>query len=438
MKRKIYVITSATPGCRPSISFLESLTGYCKIKKAELLILPTAQVYKKDELAQELYAYGDILTGPKRLNSNIHISDLPINPEQSDPITGLDRLTHKEHSAIYASPKQRMKSIASPSSAYPRVIMTPGSCTAPYKKNSKRGLAAFKDHVMGAIIVEVVDDKFYHFRQVQADSRGGFNDLALYYKGNNRPVRAKVAAFIPGDYHVGSTDPEVQKCIYEMLALFKPERLFLHDFFDGISVNHHIEHKLLLKAMLGTQNDLTAELALCAQNLRELAPKVKKEIVIVKSNHDEFLDRWLVEGKYISDSRNHIMGLELALAKARGKDPLEAGIKKFGIPKNIKFLKDDDSFKITSKQIECGQHGHLGPNGSRGNATSIEKSYSEAVIGHIHSPEIQRGTWVVGTSSYLKLDYTKGPSSWMHSHCVVYANGSRQLLNVVNGSWRVK
>jgi len=433
MKR--YVITSATPGCNPSKAFLESIAGYCKHNKAELLILPTAKVYKNDELSEELYVYGDVLYEERSLNSNLHISNLPINPEQVDPITGLDRLTHKEHSAIYASPKQRMRSVASPSSSYPRVLMTPGSCTVPYKKNSKRGLAAFKDHVMGAIVVEVLDDNYYHYRQVQADRLGGFIDLAVYYKGKNKPVKAKVEALIPGDWHTGSTDPTVEACTYAMLSSLKPKHLVLHDFFDGISVNHHIEHKLLLKAMLSEQNNLSEELKLCSKQLTKFSQFVNK-IVVVKSNHDEFLDRWLVEGKYLHDSVNHILGLELALAKARGKDPLEAGIKKHGLPTNVKFLKDDSSFKLTSRRIECGQHGNNGPNGSRGNATSIEKSYTEAVIGHVHSPEIQRGTWVVGTSSRLKLDYTKGPSSWMHTHCVVYSNGSRQLLNIVNGKWR--
>jgi hypothetical protein len=41
----------------------------------------------------------------------------------------------------------------------------------------------------------------------------------------------------------------------------------------------------------------------------------------------------------------------------------------------------------------------------------------------------------MGTSTYLKLNYNVGPSSWMQSLCLVYSNGARQLINVINGSY---
>ncbi len=433
MKR--YIITSATPGCNPNYSFLDSIKNYCQLNKATLLILPTQALYKKDALHTDLSKYGQILEKDYKLNNNIFISSLPINSQQADPITGLDRLTNKETSVIYASPKQRMKSVPSPSNDYPRVIMTPGSCTFSYKKNSKTSLVASKDHVDGAIIVEIENGSTYHFRQVQSDRHGSFIDLGLEYSQKGKAKQVKTAALIPGDWHTGYTEPFVKQGTLEMLAYFKPERLFLHDFFDGISVNHHIDHKVLIKSMMGSKNNLAGELLACAVELKQLANHVK-EVVVVKSNHDEFLDRWLDEGNFIKDHTNQIIGLELALAKANGEDPLEYGIRKYQDLKNVKFLTCDDSYKVSKKDIECGQHGHLGPDGARGSAVSIEKSYGNAVIGHRHSPEIQRGTYVVGTSSYLKLSYNKGPSSWMHSHCVVYSNGSRQLLNFINKKWK--
>ena len=39
---------------------------------------------------------------------------------------------------------------------------------------------------MGAIIVEIVDDKRYHFRQVQADKDGSFIDLGVQYSGKKQ------------------------------------------------------------------------------------------------------------------------------------------------------------------------------------------------------------------------------------------------------------
>lgn len=432
---KTYIITSATPGCSPNNQFLKALESYSTINKAKLLILPTQSIYKKDLIDE---AFDEkILEGDFKLNENLFISSLPINPEQVDPITGLDRLTNKESSVIYASPKQRMKSVASPSNDYPRVLMTPGSCTRPYSRFTRRSLVAGKDLVAGAIIVEIENESSYHFRQVQADSRGCFIDLGTKYSPDAKPSKVKTAAIVTGDWHAGYTDPLVKKATIEMAKYLKPDYLFMHDLFDGISVNHHINHKYLTKAMLNGQNSLDAELSMCADELKELSLLAKKNIVVVKSNHDEFLDRWLDEGYYLKDTTNHIIGLELALAKAKGSDPLEYGIRKYNDVKNAIFLGSDDSFRITAKSIECGQHGHLGPNGSRGSAASIEKAYGQSVTGHAHSPEILRGATVVGTSSYLKLNYNKGPSSWMQGHCVIYESGQRQSIHIFKGKWRL-
>jgi len=38
----------------------------------------------------------------------------------------------------------------------------------------------------------------------------------------------------------------------------------------------------------------------------------------------------------------------------------------------------------------------------------------------------------------LDMGYNLGPSSWMQSHVVVYANGKRSHIHCVQGSWRVQ
>jgi hypothetical protein len=309
----------------------------------------------------------------------------------------------------------------------------------PYAKPSKRGRIANQDHVHGAIIVEVVDANIFHFRQVQADKQGRFVDLGLMYGPNNTVTTVATEALVLGDWHSGSTDPLVRKGTKKMIKQLKPNNVVYHDFFDGISVNHHIEHKLLTKAMMGFQNDLKAELSFCAKDLADMANYTssvnkKAKTVVVKSNHDHFLDKWLDEFKFKEDQLNRIVGLELALAKAKGLDPLEQGLLKYHPLKNVTFLKSEESLKIAG--VEVGQHGHLGVNGAKGSAASLEKSYTSLVIGHSHSPQILRGCWTVGTSSLLKLGYNVGPSSWAQTHCIIYANGQKQLVNFINGKWR--
>ena len=421
MKR--YVITTLVQDANVNDKFLSSLQHYCKVNKAELILLPSNLSKQMDD--------DRVIKTNKHLNRNLLISLLPINPEQIDPISGLDRLSDNRKSVIYASPKQRLKSIPSPSDKLPRVLMTPGAVTHPNVKNTKRSIISNKDHVAGAIVVEVETKSIYHYRQVQADKHGAFVDLGKKYSGTT-VSNMKLEAIIPGDYHAGFTDPNVKRVIIKALDKYKPKHLFLHDFLDGISVNHHIAHKLLTKAKMGKLNSVARELKFASNELKELSSKARN-VVIVKSNHDEFLDRWLDEGKYVTDTPNHIIGLELALAKAQGHDTVQYGLSKYNKFTNVKFLKNDESMKLTNKGIECGAHGHRGANGSRGSANNLEKCYQNIVYGHSHSPEILRGAWVVGTSSYLKLDYNSGPSSWMHTMCFIYENGDRQLINVING-----
>jgi hypothetical protein len=438
MKR--YIITSAIPGAQPHENFLSSLENYAKRMKAQILVIPTGNVSKKKlNLDPLLDKYTKVDT-QRNLNSNLILSAMAINPEKVDPVAGLDRLSETDHSVVYSSPKQRLKSVASPGCALPRVLVTPGACTLPLRIKTTKSLIASKDHVIGALVVEVENSKVYHFRHVQANNEGSFIDWGVQYKADGSTSKVEAEAIIPGDWHTTYTDPEVRRNVISICKELKPKYMCLHDFFDGISVNHHIDHKLLTKSILGPERrDLVGELKANATELDELQKHVRNQVVIIKSNHDEFLDRWLEDGKFIDDNENRVIGLELALSKAKGGDPLEYGIRKYNKKLNkVRFLRTDESFKLTSKRIECGQHGHLGSDGARGSVPNLEKAYLRAVIGHRHSPEILRGLIVVGTSSYLKLSYNKGPSSWMQTMCVLYPDGSYQLINVIEGEVRCK
>lgn len=428
-----YIITTAVPGCKPNKSFINSLLGYAKKHKAKLLVLPSQSLYADDVVDPYILANLDLVSDDRKLNSNLHISSLPINPEAEDPVTGLGRHAQQEGSLILASPKQRLESIASPSQELPRVVMTTGACTHPNYRPTKKGIIANKDHVAGAIIVEVENSRIYHFRQIQASTDGSFVDLGIRYKPNGATAKVQLEALVPGDWHVGSTDDSVRQAVIGFIKQYNPKHLILHDFFDGLSINHHLEHKLIQQARLARTITLEQELQMARQELTELT-KIAKNVVVVKSNHDEFLDKYLDEGKFLHDKQNLIIGLKLAYVKAVGGDALKFALS--NNQSNLTFLTDTDSFKVTPKQIELGVHGHRGPNGARGSSKSLERAYGAIVHGHTHSPSILREAFCVGTSTKLQLDYNKGASSWMQTMCFVYADGSRQLINVINGKCR--
>ena len=83
-------------------------------------------------------------------------------------------------------------------------------------------------------------------------------------------------------------------------------------------------------------------------------------------------------------------------------------------------------------------HGDRGPNGARGSIKNLRRIGVKSIIGHSHSPGIDEGAYQNGTSTRLRLGYNVGPSSWLNAHTVVYANGKRSLINIIDGKWRLE
>jgi hypothetical protein len=324
----------------------------------------------------------------------------------------------------------------------PHAVMTTGACTiADYATtrymSERTAVIATHDHVLGGIIVEIESDKIYHFRQVQAEKTGSFVDLGNYYQ-NGKASKINAKAFVLGDYHAGEEDKTAEKAWLEVADEIGVETIVFHDLFNGNSISHHEIKNKLLRAKRADENKtrLDEEIKKAADVLNLWSTKAKR-LVITKSNHDEFLDRYLDEGRFMEDPQNLSLALELAKRVVEGHDPLKYAIEKFGLkkPDQVRWLKRDEDFKIA--RIELGAHGDKGSNGSKGSLRAMENAYGNSVSGHSHTPEILRGAWQVGTTSLLKLDYNKGPSSWMHCSCIVYANGGRQLINSINGRWRL-
>ena len=439
---KRFFITTAVAGCKVDSRFLASINNYCKRNKAELLVLPCADPSSGNGWELDPALSGKtIVFDNLALNNNLFISSIELSAKHIDPTTGLDRIGQRNGSFIYASPKQRMKPVAVGNNKLPHVLMTTGSITKPEyytdRYMSKRtSYIANHDHVMGGIIVEVENDNSYYFRQVQSNGNGEFIDLgSLYSSKSCKKINA--AAFVEGDRHAGETDPNAEKVWAEVVDIVKPEYYIVHDVFNGYSINHHTANMKLTSAKIKSKVKLTAEMDLVVEAITRLAKKSK--VVIVKSNHDEWLDRYLETGLFLDDADNIRLCLELSLKALDGKDPLQAGIDDLldsETKKRVRWLGRDESFKIA--RIELGAHGDKGPNGSRGSINGLEKAYGNCVIGHSHSPQILRGAWQVGTSTFLKVSYNKGPSSWMQTSCIVYPNGSRQLIHSVEGKWRLK
>lgn len=448
-----FVITSAVTGAPVHKGFLASIQTYCEKVGAKLLVLPTmdpaAKTNRRAAIAPEVVDH--LVTRDLSLNENLFLSSIKLSAKHIDPITGLGRIGQRDGSFIYASPKQRLKMVPTSNNGLPHALMTTGACTkSDYDSDRymshRTAYIADHDHIVGAIIVEVEDARTFHFRQVQADSRGRFVDLGKLYGPDGEVSEMPAEVLVLGDWHSRQNDPVARELFVEgkksVRALLRPRVAVIHDGFDGLSVNPHEHHDNVLRSnrAVSGQLSLETELRQYAADLDMIASNFE-EVAIARSNHDEFLDRYITAGYYLSDPINYRTAARIAGAMANlgdGAMALRVGVEMFGLQKrdSITWLEYDEDYKV--QEIELGAHGHKGPNGARGSLRGMEAAYGSSVTGHAHTPEILRQAYQVGTCSYLKQGYNKGPSSWMHTSCVVYRNGSRQLINLIGRRWRLE
>lgn len=85
--------------------------------------------------------------------------------------------------------------------------------------------------------------------------------------------------------------------------------------------------------------------------------------------------------------------------------------------------------------IECGLHGDLGPNGSRGSTRSLKKLGRPANKAHDHQATWMDDTLSAGACS-VRFPYMKGPGAHSISHIGTFENGARQILTFWAGKFR--
>ncbi len=454
-----FIITSAVVNKKVNKLFINSIKTYCDYNNALCLVMPCQDVHNRktefkynldSELRDFPIVYKDIY-----LNDNIFLSNIKISAKQILPTTGIPQFT-TDGSCIVASPKQDMMPIPNSPSKTPNVIMATGACTYPnydndlYMSDRLNKIAEF-DHVCGAIIVEIEDNKIFHFRQIQMGSEGEFIDLGIRYSPDGTVDNLTGAYMVLGDSHFGEHDINVLKQSKQMINSLNVNTLVLHDIFTASSITHHDVKKTLTKAIKAEEEkiSLKEEAIECSDKLIELLNLVNENIYIVYSNHHCHLSRYLEEGRYAKDPTNLYYSLDLVKAFIDGYDPFEYMMRQktdlYNIDQEdanrLKFLSKLENKKLYG--IEISMHGDKGGNGARGSLYAYKKAFKKSISAHTHVPMINKGAWSVGTGSILDPNYVSGLSSWMHTNCIVYPNGTRQLLNIIRNkdgqySWRLK
>lgn len=481
-KNKTYIITTAQACATPNHQFLDSLETLADKKSAEIIIQPViGQGSNEDYLDmnnidKRLQDY-KISIGNEKLNSNIALSDIRPQPQNMDPISSTQRFAQIGTSLIIPSTKQRWQHIAHSNSKMPKAVITTGACTQPNyatdvetaAERRRRGLIAKHDHEYGAIIVEVENGNKYHWRNIMGQVNGKLTDFGVEYDGKKtREVRPLAMAC--GDWHNGYGDFKVRKATLEMIMEFAPHNIALHDFFNGHSISHHMQRELIYQMIREGADkgnlSLEKELMMCGRELNIIADHAPSDcnIKVVQSNHLEFLDRYLDEGRFIKDPHNARISFDLAALYADGVNPVEAGIEvasilngrgskiekkrritelynpgrlKGGvIPQNVEFLKRESDFKVNGYQL--ANHGDTGPGGGYGSIKSKENDFGKSLTGHVHKSEKIRNTFTLGCMIPLDTFYIKGnPVAWTHTHGMIYQTGV-QMMNIVDGRYKVR
>lgn len=443
-EKRRYFLTSAIPGQSANTEFLKTVLKYCDHKQAALVILGMRGVkkhgkYSLEEYPDELRKYSDYFVKEYMFNSNLKAWEANLLPQMINPLTGLDRFAD-EHSLIVASPKQHMRVVPGEQGNIPHTLHTTGVITNPdtYNLSDRQGRFALKDHIIGGLIVEVEDDKIFHIRQVQADSNNGFYDLAEYFCGN-KVEKVTSEVLVMGDYHAGFHDDSAVNSWKEVVKYTKPKYILFHDLFDGYSISHHHEENTIVQISRPEHlNTLKKELDIMSKELKDWSESFpNSELIIVRSNHDEHVDRYLTKGKFLREDRfNAVLAFELYGYLSERKNPLEEYVNKYhGKLSNVRWLRRGE--QLTIEGVKLGYHGDKGANGSR-LGPELLKKFGDCVVGHSHSPLILGKAWRVGTTSLLQRDYNIGEaSSWLHTSCLIYKWGLKTLINSIDGKWKI-
>ena len=375
--------------------------------------------------------------------------ELQILPTAKRPISGFESYTGR-NSCIIPHPKIAMESVASGKHEGTKLIYTTGCVTRKNYIQKKAGQVAQFHHAYGFLLVEVSEHGWF-CRQVTANENGTLYDLDVRVKDGKVTRGHRVEAIVWGDAHIRQADPTVADLAWAkggILDTLRPKHQIFHDLLDFYARNHHEigNGRLRFRRFVGDMEDdnVRAELDEVAVALAKRSRAWCKSVVVA-SNHDGALLKWLDTADYRSDPRNAVEFLELQAAvykselnKNRRFSVFEYAMHKRGI-KGVNFLREDDSYVICKDAnggIELGMHGHLGVNGGRGSMLGFARMGRKSFIGHGHRAGIVDGVWMVGTSSRMDLGYNSGPGAWTHSFGVAYASGKRSMFTIYNNAWR--
>lgn len=436
--RGFYVVHAPVAGALLHQGLIRSIENICSRKKGQQVIIPIRHHAQSFEVQNENFDPSVLQLSKKfpmvktfKFNKNLKAVDLQLNAQNLNPLSGIERFTqdgNHRHSVIIAHPKQDYKVIPYSHIKSPHLAFTTGASTYPCYRDNTQGRKAEQEHKIGCVIIEIYSEKRFRTTQVEAARDGSFIYDGVKYLPNGKIIETfPVESYAAGDLHPGNHSDFAVNEMMKLIRKYKPENLILHDAIDFFSLNHHEADSVPLmrdRVINGRSLDFERREVLRIFNRIDRAMD-GRDIIIIPSNHNNFLERRLHELRLDRDPINSVLLAEIYakwMKDGRTRFPEEYLL---DLPDNFLFPTLNQDIIIEGFH---NIHGHAGTGGSKGSATSFNRVYRKSISGHTHSPCKIGDTIVLGTNSLLKQGYNNGIQNWMHSDCLTYKGGQTQTI----------
>lgn len=461
-----WLLTAAQDETEVHMPFWRNLNAYAEHIGAEVMV--GGFTYNKSlfedhaarsgafaEVVRPFIVHDDRMLGPLMFAGRMNIL-----PTATRPLSGLDGYSRGAW-AVFPHAKAQLVSVPSLPGRHPAMIMTTGCCTVPNYIEKKAGLKAEFHHQIGAIIVELDDHGRLFCRQIGTSGDGNFQDLDAIVRDGQVTLGNRIEQATWGDIHIPKLDPVVARTIWgfdndsgeivttdTLVHTLKPATQAFHDLFDHQARNHHRRADPHFAAIMvaNGSDKVEAEMRLTARFLRAATFNWSKSVVVA-SNHNDALQRWLREADPRTDPVNARYWCELNAeiyrrieAQDREFDIFAHALQRFDPAAfgDVAFVPRNGSYLVCQQAggIEIALHGDEGPNGARGSALNMNKMAVRINRGHEHSASIVDGVFTSGLCGLMDQGYNSGPSSWSHTQILTYANAKRTLVTIIDGKWR--
>ena len=452
-KKKRFLISWAQSNTDINHVMLDNMEAYAKKISAEIHIIPGKYSHNMFEVKEEGHTWHSRTI--KYLNATRHdicktltyCGDVKILPTGKYPLASLGSLGGM-NSQIYGSPKLHLESHPVLQGDDAKILVTTGSLSKANYSDSKAGQHGEHYHQYGFVVVELQDDEIFHMRQVEVCNNGSFDDLFYHTENGVVSKNKEIEGIVLGDLHYATVDHIALETTFGLMKKLKPKHVILEDLLDGRSINPHNLDDPFYQAKLeyeGT-NSLADEIDEMIEGLKDF--EKFENVVVVKSNHDIFLERFLKrDWRKLPSMKNSLEYMELSAKILRCyKDGTEF---KGVVPMLVKesypafhTLGYDEPYYI--KHFAVFNHGEKGSNGSRSGGAKGWAKFASGTDGHrergvitahTHTPSRYGNSICVG-HLLLKQDYCAGsPSSWMQSNCIVHKSGKAQQIHIIDSKY---